>query len=336
MIVAVLLIAFSCLNVGWAARPVTAGPCVLGTSIKSRNFNCTAEGYFELRQCNDKYCFCVHPANGHIADGTKTFTRRVWPRCGNCFNELEKKYSMGHTENLPLCDYDVGDYKKKQCTKNECHCVDTITGKPYKTGGPYLECETPTAAPEPLFINGNPLANRECALPKDRGFRCSRSNLNATNQPKVMWHFDKNTFRCVAFKHYGCGGNANKFATISDCWDSCLFQDFGGCAGLKEPLIDKATNESVKCGERHGAGECPKGYRCSNLAFFSVCCDEKNEEFYRRNVAPKCESNLGDPVQFKDAGMTLNLLGISCADDFCPAGSECKQLEVYAHCCPRK
>lgn len=83
----------------------------------------------------------------------------------------------------------------------------------------------------------------------------------------------------MAFKYNGCGGNNNKFKTINECWSSCIFQDFGGCAGMKKPLRNQ-NGETIFCRTRREDDDspvCPKGYKCSHLPFYSVCCELKNE-----------------------------------------------------------
>lgn len=36
-----------------------------------------------------------------------------------------------------------------------------------------------------------------------------------------QWYFDPVTYECVAFRYQGCGGNANRFNTVNECWTKC-------------------------------------------------------------------------------------------------------------------
>lgn len=151
-----------------------------------------------------------------------------------------------------------------------------------------------------------------------------------------QWYYDTSVFQCLAFKFHGCGGNGNRYDSISDCWSSCTLQDFGGCSMMRTPLKDP-NGETVVCRTRKDTQprECPEGYKCTHLPFFSICCEQDGEDLYYKNAAPRCGPSQTPPVNFTASGITMNLLGKSCSDDFCPANSECRNQEILAHCCPK-
>ncbi|KAE9551055.1 hypothetical protein FO519_005722 [Halicephalobus sp. NKZ332] len=315
-----------------------SGPCILGTHPTSQKLKCTDKGYFELTQCAEKYCACVDPRTGHEADGTKTFSNRILPRCGLCFTNLAKQLASDDTDYFPACEGDYGNYQPKQCRGIRCTCVNPESGAVIRRGGPELNCEPEDQGHSSDFYSipadknheQVPLANAKCGLKKDAGQRCS----NAAS--KVMWYYDTTVFQCLAFKFQGCGGNGNRFNSINECWSSCILQDFGGCAMMKPPLKDP-NGESVVCRTRRDteSRECPQGYKCTHLPFFSLCCEKSNEELFQKNASPKCGPSDKTPVTLSAGGMTINLLGRSCSDDFCPENSECKGQELLAHCCSK-
>uniref|UniRef100_A0AC35FU03 Uncharacterized protein n=1 Tax=Panagrolaimus sp. PS1159 TaxID=55785 RepID=A0AC35FU03_9BILA len=72
-------------------------------------------------------------------------------------------------------------------------------------------------------------------------------------------------------------------------------------------------------------------YKIYYIKLTSYCLN-----LFRENTSPKCGgSNQTAPITFHAAGITMNLLGKSCSDKFCPTNSDCKQLQIFAHCCPR-
>lgn len=183
--------------------------------------------------------------------------------------------------------------------------------------------------------SGPPISHPVCGLPKDRGNACTAADGNGT--AGVKWYFDRETFECLAFGFQGCGGNANRFNTIFDCRHQCHPPaDYGACSG-RLPPAKNAQGQNILCSGATAAPEkCPSGYRCQNLAFYGICCEIKNEEMYGRNYRPSCANGkvphqLFDPVNH----WPVIFLGKQCQDHFCPAGTECQQLEVFAHCCPK-
>uniref|UniRef100_A0A0M3IR52 BPTI/Kunitz inhibitor domain-containing protein n=1 Tax=Ascaris lumbricoides TaxID=6252 RepID=A0A0M3IR52_ASCLU len=122
------------------------------------------------------------------------------------------------------------------------------------------------------------------------------------------WFYDIETNVCLSFKYNGCGGNSNRFDSIELCEMNCIPL----CSG---PEVEK----------------CPDDYKCKHLASFGVCCPKKSEELFAKNYEAAC--SVGKTVKTERRGRKSNLLGKSCEDDFCPAGSNCVQEEIFAHCC---
>ena len=59
-------------------------------------------------------------------------------------------------------------------------------------------------------------------------------------------------------------------------------------------------------------------------------------EKYAENVDPKCRNGMS-PLKIDNdpelSGLEITLLGRKCVDNFCPAGTVCRQMEFFAHCC---
>ncbi|MFH4980105.1 hypothetical protein AB6A40_006814 [Gnathostoma spinigerum] len=114
-----------------------------------------------------------------------------------------------------------------------------------------------------------------CILPKSNGVRC------AETQPSIQWYFDPVLVKCLAFKYQGCGGNANRFKKTRECESECIPMDFGWCA-LNSIAEKNKHGETKICGfhspePSKKVEPCSKGYRCSSLAFFSICCPTEAE-----------------------------------------------------------
>ncbi|XP_039965358.1 PI-actitoxin-Axm2b-like [Bactrocera neohumeralis] len=41
-------------------------------------------------------------------------------------------------------------------------------------------------------------------------------------RPKQMWYFNERAQKCERLKYLGCGGNENRFCTLSGCQNSCI------------------------------------------------------------------------------------------------------------------
>uniref|UniRef100_A0A914EPB7 BPTI/Kunitz inhibitor domain-containing protein n=1 Tax=Acrobeloides nanus TaxID=290746 RepID=A0A914EPB7_9BILA len=307
---------------------------------------CTSNGYFELTQCFDSYCVCVDPKTGLEAGSTRTQTNKIAPKCGTCHLKQSNQVARDLDSNLPQCDSITGDYQAKQCTNdNTCWCVDTKTGvrtrDPIKKNSE-LNCgnnpdlsfsiDSPSTK-EFGSVTGDferedyPVGDPVCKLPKAKGTRCSG------NSSKVQWYFDTEVFDCLAFRHEGCGGNGNRFDSISNCWSKCKLADMGGCAGSRKAARN-SKGETIICSQPGGMKQesCPTGYKCQNQAFFGICCHTETEDLYLKNYRPTCSNNR-HTSQITSGGITMNILGKSCDDNFCPTGTTCHKLEVLAHCC---
>uniref|UniRef100_A0A914WVX6 Uncharacterized protein n=1 Tax=Plectus sambesii TaxID=2011161 RepID=A0A914WVX6_9BILA len=169
-----------------------------------------------------------------------------------------------------------------------------------------------------------PVGHADCSLAKSAGTVCTTGQ----NKSSTQWYFDPANYDCMAFKHQGCGGNANRFNTVNECWTKCKMPDASGCAGQTAPA--KGSDGTMTICRR--PEECPTGYTCRMGAFFGTCCETKTEDLYTKNYRPTCKSG-SEPVQVEAGGFEMPLLGKSCQDEFCPSGSECVQQEIFAHCC---
>ncbi len=128
-----------------------------------------------------------------------------------------------------------------------------------------------------------------CVLPIDRGpcdgvFR--------------RYAFNAATNRCEPFIYGGCGGNANNFATIEDCYGACV--DDVPCQSNAECGNQEICRKLV--GDCGGPGVCSaRLYECPDI-FDPVCgCD-------RRTYANKCRAEA--------AGVGVNHFG-SCDENTC-------------------
>ncbi|CAJ0946430.1 unnamed protein product, partial [Mesorhabditis belari] len=329
------------------------GPCTL----LNNRMKCTGYGYFELIQCDKASCYCVQANNGEIAFETKTPNSRMAPTCSVCYNRLKQLYSNGQPAKnvwIPLCDNRKGDFQNIQCTSNRenCFCVDKETGNEIPgtrtDGSNGLRCEQmndeATQREPTKGLNVIPLGSPSCRFGKDRGYRCAETT------PIVQWHFDVETFQCLAFEYLGCGGNQNRFPNEKECSTTCKFADLSGCAGMKSPSKD-TQGKTITCGQtlmnaphlfpppppqignfpqfsRNPDDECPKEDKCVIGAFIGVCCDRGNEELFQRNFWPTCQ--FGKPFQWNDHQV---LIGKSCSDNFCPRETSCEQGYFFAYCC---
>ncbi|MEQ2189945.1 hypothetical protein GOODEAATRI_030531, partial [Goodea atripinnis] len=70
--------------------------------------------------------------------------------------------------------------------------------------------------------------NARCQLDIDFGFQC-------TDYVQV-WFFDKTIAACLLFWYGGCGGNANRFSTEHECFQTC---------GVQNPSVRLQTEITV-------------------------------------------------------------------------------------------
>ncbi|CAJ0561389.1 unnamed protein product, partial [Mesorhabditis spiculigera] len=327
------------------------GPC----RLLINGMNCTPKGYFETVQCDSKACFCVQPNNGEIAIETRTESPRVGPRCSECYNRLAELYKDGQPpvdSYLPLCDNKKGLFQRTQCTADRtvCFCVDPDTGKEVP-GSKKKVSEGMAKCDDSNYGNGNllpavsrgidliPIANAACKLPMDRGSRCSG------RYPVVEWHFDPETFTCLAFEYLGCQGNENRFGSSTECRSACLFADTMGCAGMN-PAARGPLGKPLVCGKPFvphlpellsrvlpplpEAIPCPPGYRCVIGSSHGFCCPQDKQDLYDRSMQPRCHRYGREPAK-SDAVQVL--LGKNCSSNFCPSWAQCEQNDLFAYCC---
>ncbi|KAI1709622.1 thyroglobulin type-1 repeat domain-containing protein [Ditylenchus destructor] len=338
-----LLLAFPLLS-----NAIKEGPCTLGTRPGSSSLKCTQNGYFELVQCLTDYCVCVDPTTGHEAPRTRTTSNRVTPRCGTCHVEMARVLALNSSQRVPQCEMNYGNYQRKQCANDQkCWCVEPETGRRLtviETPNHLLTCEpivprvdfsldSTRAAiankgkKEEVEIDMPPVGSPNCRLRKDSGKTCS------AHPAQVQWHFDMESFECLAFKHNGCEGNENRFDTVSDCWHTCKLADMGGCAGQNPPAKDN-KGKTIICTGGIVNAKCPTGYTCSMQAFFGICCNTETQDLYQRNYRPTCQDGQPAHKFTSPGGITMSLIGKKCSDNFCPSNTTCRDQEVFAHCCP--
>ncbi|TKR88126.1 hypothetical protein L596_012415 [Steinernema carpocapsae] len=325
-----------------ADRPPATGPCVLGTHKDSAKLKCTANGYFELVQCTNDGCVCVDPTTGHSASETLTSSPKIAPKCGSCHRKLAFLFSTATPPNdIPQCDSKTGDYLPVQCSQNGnvCFCVNPEDGTELEgtrgTKGS-VKCASVdfsidsgkgfSVVTDKKPVIDKPVANEFCKLLKVSGNSCN-------GKPKrVQYYFDYETFECLAFEYQGCGGNENRFNTVDECWSRCKLADFGTCSGNVGPFLESNGSPRICMGDPTGSKDCPSGYTCQMFAFMGLCCDTATQEMYLRNYRPTCSEGQ-KPTKLDLNGMPWTLIGKSCSDNFCPAGSTCKKQEIFAHCC---
>ncbi|KAL7071564.1 hypothetical protein ACQ4LE_009455 [Meloidogyne hapla] len=338
------------INAGIAGFPQNLLPKLPGTNPRLK---CTDKGYFELIQCFSDYCICVDPSTGAEATSTKSLSNRITPECGRCLRSLARYYKNSDDFLFrPLCDAKTGYYAPKQCIdEKHCFCVNVLSGvklskeeKPNSqttcNDGHYdfsIDSSLLTKSeklPSGLTVEQRiPLGNPLCKLLKDSG----EGRCNGHVSKGVKWYFDVDTFECLAFNYNGCGGNKNRFDTVTECWDQCKLADMAGCAGMTLPATN-SHGHTIVCSSMEAGStpiqSCPAGYRCTMLAFMGVCCNSANQDLYERNYRPSCV-NGKHPILMEAGGAPANLIGKKCSDNFCPSNSSCIEKEIFAHCCPR-
>uniref|UniRef100_A0A915EX68 BPTI/Kunitz inhibitor domain-containing protein n=1 Tax=Ditylenchus dipsaci TaxID=166011 RepID=A0A915EX68_9BILA len=242
-----------------------------------------------------------------------------------------------HSSSRNLTCTENGYFELVQCPagQNYCVCVDPSNGheaiSTRTTTNKHQICPANNDAKseEPDFKE-LPVGSPACKLDKNAGKACSNSSA------RLQWYFDMDSFECLAFRHNGCGGNDNRFDSVSECWSTCKLADMGGCAGMR-PAAKNQKGESIICsqaGNESAVGQCPTGYRCSMMAFFGICCHIETQELYKRNYQPVCE-NGKMPQKLTSGGVPMTLIGKNCEDQFCPANTVCHKKEVFAHCCSK-
>ncbi|KIH54811.1 hypothetical protein ANCDUO_15040 [Ancylostoma duodenale] len=77
---------------------------------------------------------------------------------------------------------------------------------------------------------------------------------------------------------------------------------------------------------------CPAGSTCDvGPMGAGICCDDKNEESWRKERNPTCESGS---LSMRTVWWGEEpRLGRNCSHKFCPDGYKCVQGKRLAHCC---
>nr|CAD2164423.1 unnamed protein product [Meloidogyne enterolobii] len=383
----VLLFIFTCVGVpefqnNVYAVPSPVGPCTINSGIDgfpqislpklpgtNPRLKCTDKGYFELIQCFSDYCVCVDPSTGAEATSTKTLSNRINPECGRCYRSLARYYKDSDDFLFrPLCDPKTGNYLPKQCKdEKHCFCVNVLNGlklskeeKPnsqttcddghfdFSIGGGMLTKSE--KLPSGITIEQRiPIGNPLCKLPKDSGEnRCNGKGKG------VKWYFDVDTFECLAFNYNGCGGNKNRFDSVTECWDQCrlgrtkifklrhiYINVFSGYGRMRRD--DTSCNKfswTYNCMFQYGSRKCPYTKLSGWLSLYNACVYgcllpfSYSRYLYERNYRPSCV-NGKHPLLMEAGGTPANLIGKKCTDNFCPSNSSCVEKEIFAHCCPR-
>ncbi|RCN48581.1 Kunitz/Bovine pancreatic trypsin inhibitor domain protein [Ancylostoma caninum] len=123
---------------------------------------------------------------------------------------------------------------------------------------------------------------------------------------QAVYFYDDSLHKCFPFLFEGCGVGENNFISETLCYDYCRPRDLNRCAGNASVVAwcNSTTNWS-----------CPAGSSCSRGAFnFGFCCDDEEEEEWRKEFNPTCEENtvLMIEVHWKKDQMKP-LIGKSCS-----------------------
>ncbi|CAB3398468.1 unnamed protein product [Caenorhabditis bovis] len=327
----------------------------------SDKLKCDKNGYFEKIQCKKSSCFCVSTHNGQMAYDTRTANNKIQPKCGKCLDEVEKIFSKGNPSMktfVPKCDVILGDYEPLQCdaNKDQCYCVDPKTGLAIKgtekklKGTEKMKCDGVEYTVDPVYFQTFPDVLRpgyeasHCLANRDPGTACSGKTSS------IKYWFDKESYMCLPFEYKGCGGNANRFDSASDCYRQCVPMDYATCAMQSSPAM-KSVDISFNCREPrlmgamdanapkepklpklNAEGDCPAGYQCRNHGMVSNCCDIEITELYNKETNPKCPAGQSLFTE-KRYGSDSALIGKSCSDNFCPKTHKCISGELFAYCC---
>ncbi|KAL6729345.1 hypothetical protein Aduo_000409 [Ancylostoma duodenale] len=159
--------------------------------------------------------------------------------------------------------------------------------------------------------------NQSCGTPLDRG-DSSCSSPNKT----MRWYYDSELDNCFEYFYEGCGGGQNTFYTRQNCRRICIPADKGKCGGNMKPTGTCERFDTT----------CPAGSTCDvGPMGAGICCDDKNEESWRKERNPTCESGS---LSMRTVWWGEEpRLGRNCSHKFCPDGYKCVQGKRLAHCC---
>ncbi|CAI5443948.1 unnamed protein product [Caenorhabditis angaria] len=141
---------------------------------------------------------------------------------------------------------------------------------------------------------------------------------------EIKYHYDAKTATCLAFLYTGCGGNANRFDSDSECYRTCQ-----GIDALNCPLGSKPLPKTNICQDSKECGS--KGY-CNMGSGFGICCEKKWQEKLDKEYGPKCPAGK-KAYEPTDGGIASLRLGKSCKSNHCPEKATCVQGEFFAACC---
>uniref|UniRef100_A0A1I8BR88 BPTI/Kunitz inhibitor domain-containing protein n=1 Tax=Meloidogyne hapla TaxID=6305 RepID=A0A1I8BR88_MELHA len=240
----------------------SVGPCSINAGIAGfpQNLLPKLPGTNPRLKCTDK---------GAEATSTKSLSNRITPECGRCLRSLARYYKNSDDFLFrPLCDAKTGfcvnvlsgvklskeEKPNSQTTCNDGH-YDFSIDSSLLTKSEKLPSGLTVEQRIPL---GNPL----CKLLKDSG----EGRCNGHVSKGVKWYFDVDTFECLAFNYNGCGGNKNRFDTVTECWDQCKL-------GMTLPATN-SHGHTIVCSSMEAGStpiqSCPAGYRCTMLAFMGL------------------------------------------------------------------
>ncbi|CAI4226748.1 unnamed protein product [Auanema sp. JU1783] len=174
--------------------------------------------------------------------------------------------------------------------------------------------------------------NPKCRQPLNLGTSC------AAKKPTIRYHMDPETLTCLAFKHNGCGGNDNSFATKGECSQTCIPADYLTCSAnspaVRRPNGDAScqTNMILIGGETSLDSACPKGSTCQMGFVVGLCCNDTITAAVSANYKPDCGPGK-KAFKSEQYGFQLIHLGKTCDSNFCPDNSVCRQGSYFAYCC---
>ncbi|VDD94166.1 unnamed protein product [Enterobius vermicularis] len=151
-----------------------------------------------------------------------------------------------------------------------------------------------------------PTSEQVCSQPPHKGSICG----DIVQQ--IGYYFDPHTKKCKEFVFSGCGGNDNRFETVSDCMEFCRP---GLYCPIGFPLVEK-SGYLVNCSE---AKQCMAGYECMVAGSGNYCCP-KLVCYYWRILEMVCSlpKNEGkNCTPYKEAAAKVTLWHFSAADQQC-------------------
>ncbi|EGT35553.1 hypothetical protein CAEBREN_31854, partial [Caenorhabditis brenneri] len=162
----------------------------------------------------------------------------------------------------------------------------------------------------------------QCELPLHHGVQ------QCTNTSSIKYHFDKDLKKCLAFKFSGCGGNANNFASYSECQNFCVPMDYFTCPGGGSPVVGK--NGKSHCGGMEQLTCDGPNTFCLNGPFMGLCCDTSARDKINADYEKECGPGK-QKHQIDIGGVHIPMFGKTCDSSFCPANTTCHQGNYFAY-----